>query len=70
MVVTKVQSDYIADYIRGYWRLNQHGPSIRDIAEEYNVSTSTVHRHLMSLIDDGVLTVHQGKARTWRPTVS
>jgi DNA-binding IscR family transcriptional regulator len=62
----KVTGDYVASYISWYWKRNRYGPSVRDIADEFNVSTSTVHRHLMSLVNDGILEVNQGRARTWR----
>lgn len=65
-LVVKVTDDHVAEFIRSYWRKCEYGPSVRDIAEEFGVSTSTIHRHLMSLVEEGALIVNQGRARTWR----
>lgn len=64
--VPKIQDDEVTDFIRVYIAKSGYSPSVRDIAERFEVSTSTVHRHLMDLVEDGKLSVDRGRARTWR----
>lgn len=66
VVAPKVSNDHVTEFVKGYWRQWQYGPSVRDIADEFDVAPSTVYRHLMSLVEEGTLTVNQGRARTWR----
>jgi DNA-binding GntR family transcriptional regulator len=68
-LVVKVTDDHVTEFIRSYWNKCKYGPSVRDIADEFDVSTSTVHRHLMNLVEEGALTVNQGRARTWRLSI-
>jgi len=62
----KIQDDEVTEFIRIYIAKSGYSPSVRDIAERFEVSTSTIHRHLMDLVEDGKLSVDRGRARTWR----
>jgi SOS-response transcriptional repressor LexA len=65
-MVVKVTDDDVIDFIHSYWRQWKYGPSVRDIAQQFDTSTSTIYQHLMSLVQDGSLEMTQGRARTWR----
>lgn len=44
-------------------------PSIRELAEAFNVSVSTIHYHLGPLREDGVVAWETGRNRTLRVLV-
>ena len=55
----------ILEFIREYIRENGISPSVREICEGTNtISTSTVHRYLHKLKEDGKIHMNQGKNRT------
>ena len=62
----KVDSDDLEEFVREYLTRWGYSPSVRDLASQFEVSTSTMHRHLMSLVQEGRLRVDQGRSRTWR----
>jgi len=54
----------ILDFIRNYIRRNKISPSVREICEGMGIrSTSTVHRYLHRLEENGKLEVNSGKKR-------
>lgn len=53
---------YLAQFAHQYG----YGPSVRDIAQNFDVSVSTVHRTLLRLVNEGVVMRQAGRARTWR----
>ena len=54
----------ILEFIRNYIRRNKISPSVREICEGMGIrSTSTVHRYLHRLEEDGKLEVNSGKKR-------
>ena len=42
--------------------------TVRDVAQEAGISSTTVYQHLQSLKAEGKVTWEAGKARTIRPT--
>lgn len=55
----------ILGFVREYIQENGISPSVREICEGTNISsTSTVHRYLHRLKQDGMITMHQGRNRT------
>lgn len=55
-------------YIVDYWRLNKKSPSLRDIADEFQTSTSVVSWYLDKLVKSGdILPKAPGESRSIVP---
>ncbi|RJQ35534.1 transcriptional repressor LexA [Candidatus Parcubacteria bacterium] len=62
--LTKKQKE-ILDFVTQFIQSNQYAPSYREIAEYFGYSsTATVHEHLKSLEDKGLITSSQNAARS------
>lgn len=58
------RTEEILEYIRSYTREEGMAPSVREICDALNIaSTSTVHRHLHRLAEDGRIIIHENKNR-------
>lgn len=63
--MNKQKCDEILGFVREYIQENGISPSVREICEGTNISsTSTVHRYLHKLKEDGRITMHEGRNRT------
>ncbi len=63
LVVYKRQQQ-ILDYIRQFIQINGSAPTLRQIAQAIGVSSlATVHEHLQSMQEKGLIKRHGGKAR-------
>ena len=62
----KVQPHEVLQFVRDYHRKTGYGPSVRDLAQHLEVSTSTAHRHLRALLKTEEIRADQGRSRTWR----
>jgi repressor LexA len=59
--------DKVLNAIKFYYRMFGYYPSVRDIAELCGVkSTNTVHQHLQTLKQKGVISMEESKARAVR----
>jgi len=62
--LTKKQKE-ILDFVTQFIQSNQYAPSYREIAEYFGYSsTATVHEHIKSLEDKGLITSSQNAARS------
>lgn len=62
--LTKKQKE-ILDFITQFIQVNQYAPSYREIAEHFGLSsTATVHEHVRSLEDKGLITASHNVARS------
>jgi repressor LexA len=62
--LTKKQKE-ILDYITEFIQINQYAPSYREIADHFGLSsTATVHEHIKSLEDKGLLASQHNMARS------
>ncbi len=62
--LTKKQKE-ILDYITEFIQVNQYAPSYREIADHFGLSsTATVHEHIKSLEDKGLLSSQHNIARS------
>jgi SOS-response transcriptional repressor LexA len=66
VVVAKVHSNQIVEYLRTYHSKHGYAPSVREIADHFGVGISTAHRHLHSLMQTEEITAEAGRSRTWR----
>ena len=66
MVVAKVETHRIVEFLRTYHSKHGYAPSVREVAEFLGVGISTAHRHLHSLLQAQEITAESGRSRTWR----
>lgn len=69
-VVLYHRQKQILDYIKQFIQANGSAPTLRQIADAIGVSSlATVHEHLASLVDKGLITKKAGKIRSIEPQV-
>jgi SOS-response transcriptional repressor LexA len=51
-------------FIHDYWESEQMSPSVRDIAVALDMNISSVHYHLKTLVEQGVIKMHPRRARS------
>ncbi|MAZ40540.1 repressor LexA [bacterium] len=54
----------VLDFIRSYRRENGYAPSQVETAKHFNVSVPTVHQHIHTLSEKGLLKLERGKKRS------
>lgn len=59
-------TDPIVDYVKGFWKVQGHGPSYREVAEGVGVSVDSAYKRVQKLISRGLLTKNNGFSRTLR----
>lgn len=60
---TTPKRDRVLAYIRAYFEENGKSPTYREIKNTLNLSVSTVHYHVWSLVDDEIIEVNKFKTR-------
>jgi repressor LexA len=61
--LTKKQKE-ILDFVQAHIQAHRYAPTLREIGVHFGLSSvATVHKHLRTLIDKGLLTREEGRAR-------